>query len=120
MRICEQRYTLAPVKVLRVLCESTSLSTARLRGGSRSTARKAWRNEKTRNGKGVGGRRAYSSSSVELSPDPPDPSPSFESIGFLMTRFWTTGGGPVEVPSWGGAPRVEVLGAVAPATPPPL
>src|SRR5712691_708173 len=79
------------------------------------------RRETRRNGKGVGGRRAYSSSSVELSPDPPDPSPSFESTGFLMTLFWTTGGGPVELPSGGGGPRALVLRAGAPATTaPPL
>src|SRR5437667_463900 len=122
MRLCEQRYTVAPaVNDLRVLCESTSLSTARLGGAQDRQHEK--RGEMRRQGmeKGVGGRRAYSSSSVELSPDPPDPSPSFESIGFLMTRFWTTGGGPVEVPSWGGAPRAEVLRAGAPATTaPPL
>src|SRR5947209_113457 len=112
---------LAPIKVLTVPCKSTSLSTARLERAQDRQHEKAWRNEKIRNGKGVGGRRAYSSSSVELSPDPPDPSPSFESIGFLMTLFWTTGGGPVEEPSGGGGPRAEVLRAGAPATTaPPL
>ena len=44
---------LAPVKVLTVLRESTSLSTARLGRAQNRQHEKAWRNEKIRNGKGL-------------------------------------------------------------------